>query len=579
MKMTDRAWLLLVIVIMLAVFFPAFSAEICKVDDAGMVASIQQAGEWRLRDLFFPKASGGLYYRPLSYLSFLVNHSVFGLNAFSLHTENILVHLANTLLVFFIIQRLLKLDASQHSPKTAFVGSLLFGLHPLVTESVNWISGRTDLFMGFFLLGSVLALIQYRIAGRKYLVWLAGLLFLCALLSKELAIAFLPGFFLIMYAKSHSEELLSSTGLTKKILIMAGITLLVVGTFFLFRSIAFSSNSSRISLTLQYMQINPSHSFFLFLRATGFYLIKLIFPWPLNFAIDDVDPLYELAAFPLIGVCLYIALRQTMNSAIFTAGLLLFSPALLIALNQIAWTAYAERYLYSTTAFTSVALVVYCQKCCGWLSPSRRHILATVVLIVFAGATFHRNTVWQKNLDILADTAKKTPTNRTILWLYGAALFQEGQYDEALTYTQRAINVPISPLSYDQIPEINIGQIQYLQGNLIDAISTYETVIKKSSGKSAEAQEGLLNCYQALWEKAASQEDKEKYFNSMKTHAEQLFSLRPDPLIYYNLGKITLINKQPEEARNFFTKAAANMPENHEYYPFVHKLLDHDKAK
>lgn len=577
--MTDRSWFLLVIVIVLIVFFPAFSAEICKVDDAGMVAGIQHAGQWHLLELFFRKASGGLYYRPLSYLTFLIDKSVFGLNAFSLHAENVIVHLANTLLVFFIIQRLLKFEESKPSPKAAFIGSLLFGLHPLVTESVNWISGRTDLIMGFFLLISVFCLIQYRISDKKYLIWLAAFSFLCALLSKESAIAFLPGFFLILYAKSPSANFQSSSDVRTKILIMVGISLLVVGTFFLLRSIAYNSNSSRIGITLQYMQINPGHSFFLFLRATGFYLIKLIFPWPLNFAIDDVDPLYELAAIPLLGICLYMAAQRTMSSAIFTAGLFLFTPALLIGLNQIAWTPYAERYLYCTTAFAAISLVIYCHRRCLLLSTQWQYILATVVLIVFAGATFQRNNIWQKNVNILADTTKKSPQNSTILWLYGAALRQEGKYQEALDYTQQAAKVPVNPLSYNQIPEINIGQIQYLQGNIADAIAAFETVVKKSSGKSPEAQEGLLNCYEALWSNADGKEEKAKYFQSMKTHAELFFSLRPTPLIYYNLGKIALADNDPGEARKLFTKAAANMTENHEYYPFVHKLLNNDKSE
>jgi tetratricopeptide (TPR) repeat protein len=327
------------------------------------------------------------------------------------------------------------------------------------------------------------------------------------------------------------------------------------------------------------MQINPSHSFFLFLRATGFYLIKLIFPWPLNFAIDDVDPLYELAAMPLVGICLYIAAQRTMNSAIFTAGLFLFTPALLIALNQIAWTPYAERYLYSTTAFTAIVLVMYCHRRCVMLPIQWQYILATVVLLVFAGATFQRNTVWQKNITILADTAKKSPQDSTILWLYGAALLQEGKYQEALDYTQWAAKVPANPLSYNQIPEINIGHIQCLQGNIADAIATFETVVKRSSGKSPDAQEGLLKCYQYLWRSAVSKEEKENYFQSMITHAELLFALRPEPLIYYNLGKLALTDNDPEEARKLFTKAAANMKENHEYYPFVHKLLDNDKSE
>lgn len=575
--MTDRAWALLLIAVILAVFLPAFSAEICRVDDAQLLDGLQQLSQWSLRDVFLPGTGGGLYYRPLTILSFFVNKTAFGLSSLSLHAENVLLHLANTLLAFFLTRLLLAQDGSTASSRIAFIGGLLFGLHPIVTESVNWISGRTDLFMGFYLLTSALLLVLYRATGKRYLPWLAALAFLAALLAKELAIAFLPGYFLLLYAKkqTHDDQSSYSSPLRKKILIIGGVTLLVAGTFLLLRTVAFTSNSSRIGVTLQYMQINPGHSFSFFLRAIGFYLKKLLLPWPLNFAIVEVDPLYELAAIPLIGLSIHIALQGTILSALFTAGLLLFTPALLIALNQIAWTPYAERYLYTSTAFISIATVTYCSRQHFPLAKVWRLGLLAVLLGLTAATTFQRNLTWKTNRRILADTAQKAPSFPRIQWLYGAALSEEGNYQQALIYSQRAAALRGSPLDYDPIPDINLGYIQYHLGKIPAAIETFESVVKKTSDHSPHAREGLMDCYRLLWARTTDNAHKQKYFKAMQFHGERLFALRPDPLIYYTLGKMALANNERGEAQNFFTQAAAHMSEGHEFLPFAQKLSQH----
>ncbi|MFZ5763485.1 MAG: tetratricopeptide repeat protein [Thermodesulfobacteriota bacterium] len=537
-----------------------------------MLESIQHTNHWTLRDIFLPRVTGGLYYRPLIGLSYMADKTFFHQNPFALHAENVLLHLANIFLVFFLISEFSAKTKHMASGFVALGGSLLFGLHPIVTESVNWISGRTDLLMGFFLLTSALLLARYRTTGNSYLPWLAAGAFLCALLAKELAIAFLPGYFFLLYTKQATHKT-DGASLAKIFLIVGGVTLLVVGTFLTLRGIAFTSNSTRIGLTLQYMQINPGHSFFLFLGAIGFYFKKLLFPWPLNFAIVEIDPIYDLLAIPLIGCCLYIAWQRTLWATLFITGILLFTPALLIALNQIAWAPYAERYLYSTTAFVSIATILYWKERCLQRTRAWHYVIFTMLLALVGLTALHRNFVWQTNRAILADTAIKSPSFARIQWLYGAALFQAGDYEKALFYTKRAATLPSSPIFYDQIPEINLGHILRRLDRIPEAIATFEAVITKTSDSSPEAHEGLLECYRHLWQQADAPGKKHEYLQHMQRHGERLFSLRPDPLIYYNLGKMALASKEHHAARIFFALAADRMPPNHEFLPFARKLL------
>lgn len=559
--MTERAWWLLLAAIILAVFYPAFSAEICNLDDAQMVDALRQIPDWRIRDVFLPGSAGGLYYRPLLGLTFFINNSLFNLNPFVLHAENVLLHLGNVLLVYFLLRQILSLQGSNVHPASAFLGALLFGLHPMVTESTNWISGRTDLLMGFFLLLCTLLLISYRRTGVKILPWLAAFFFLCALLSKELAIAFLPGFFMLLSARLPGQEgeNRSSAGRYKKILFFLSITVLVVGTFFLLRHLAFSSNSDRIRLTFLYMQINPEHTLFLFLRAIGFYLKKLVVPWPLNFAIVEVDPLYELLAIPLLVVSLYIAWQGTLKSSFFIIGLLLFTPALLIGLNQIAWTPYAERYVYCTAAFVSVSVILYLESKSRLINRKLGYGVLGIFILLMAGTTLQRNIVWQTNEGILADTARKAPSFKIVQWLYGALLYDKGHYDEALPYVQRAVDLPGTPLDYHQLIDVNLGYI-FLRTHKTDkAISVFENTLKKTKGTSVEAREGLVDSYYVLWSQAQTPQEKKRYLSEMVAYGRKVFEVKKDPVLYYTLGKAALLTGETGEARQLFQEAIAHM--------------------
>jgi protein O-mannosyl-transferase len=92
------------------------------------------------QDYWHPMGSGGLY-RPATILSYLVDYAVLGHGArpFGYHLTNLLLHLANTALVYALVRR----SASALWPAAA--AAALFGLHPITTEAVTYIAGRADL--------------------------------------------------------------------------------------------------------------------------------------------------------------------------------------------------------------------------------------------------------------------------------------------------------------------------------------------------------------------------------------------------------------------------------------------------
>jgi protein O-mannosyl-transferase len=115
-------------------------------------------------------------YRPLSNLSFLLDHQVWGLRPFGYHLTNLLIHLANVALFFWIL-------LAVTTPPTALTAAAIFAFHPLAVEPIHYVSARTDsLPVLFGLLGILLA-------RKERNLGVAGL-FLLSALSKETGLAF-----------------------------------------------------------------------------------------------------------------------------------------------------------------------------------------------------------------------------------------------------------------------------------------------------------------------------------------------------------------------------------------------------
>jgi hypothetical protein len=117
-------------------------------------------------------------YRPLSQVTFLLNHSVSGLNPWSYHLLNVLLHAGISVLV-------LRVGLRWGLPAAAAgLGALLFAIHPVHVEVVAAVHGRKDLLATLFVLGMFLAHPRARTEGGRWVLLAAGS-FGAALLSKE----------------------------------------------------------------------------------------------------------------------------------------------------------------------------------------------------------------------------------------------------------------------------------------------------------------------------------------------------------------------------------------------------------
>lgn len=153
-------------------------------DDQYLVVDNPQIKDWRrvaslfVSDLFPPVQPSG-YYRPLQALTNLADYHVWGLLPAGFHLTNILLHAAAALMFYAVVVVLLR------NPHAALLAALLFAVHPLHTEAIAYVAGRSDPLAAVFLLAAVLGFVFHRRGAGT--LWLIASItcFALALLARE----------------------------------------------------------------------------------------------------------------------------------------------------------------------------------------------------------------------------------------------------------------------------------------------------------------------------------------------------------------------------------------------------------
>jgi len=128
-------------------------------------------------------------YCPLTWLSFAIDYQIWGRAPFGYHLTNLLLHLANTLLVLVFVREILR-DRYQYAVAAALLTAAIFGVHPLRVESVAWATERKDVLFAFFYLCALLAYWRWLGNHKRRTYWICFGLFIASALSKSTAVTF-----------------------------------------------------------------------------------------------------------------------------------------------------------------------------------------------------------------------------------------------------------------------------------------------------------------------------------------------------------------------------------------------------
>lgn len=147
LKISKEAWIcLLLILLILLIYWQVFDFEFVNYDDDRYVTQNPMVQEGlTLKSVKWAFASTHAeFWHPLTWLSHMLDFQIFGLNPGGHHFSNLLLHIINTLLLFWILRY-----STRHLWRS-FIVAALFALHPLHIESVAWVAERKDLLSTFF---------------------------------------------------------------------------------------------------------------------------------------------------------------------------------------------------------------------------------------------------------------------------------------------------------------------------------------------------------------------------------------------------------------------------------------------
>lgn len=569
--------LLFLTAVVFAAYSPSIFAEILRLDDDTMLEYIRRNNHWGFKEIFVPGGTNWLYYRPILVLSFLIDKSLFDLSTPLMHLHNIGIHVVNAILIYLIASHI-AFQGNRNQGYFPLVASLCFGLHPLTTESVSWLSGRTDILGGFFVFLSALLLLKYRSRpGTEGYMVLSIISLVLGMLTKEVAVAFLPGALLLLVASRQTIPDMTDNDALGTRRSRRTVAFFVLGAIFavLFyyglRTLA-ATPHPRLKLTLLIMQTNIQHIVRTSLEALGFYMKKIFMPYPLNLAILEVDPLYQLLGIPIFLVCIYLILRRTLMSALFMCGVFLITPSFVIALKQIAWTPYAERYLYIPLGFILVSTLYYLHRNLEFPSAvfKRTAVIGLIGAMCIYSVT--RNFTWQSNIRLCEDTLEKSPTCKELLMVYGGLLDDRGEYEKALAQFRRAAS--LRGIGYDERPDIYAAEILERRGDIDEAYAVYREVLERSKGKSRKALARVVSILEGRTERVLSEKERLQAMKELHQYSITLFELTKDPRVLYKLGNISMALKNKKEAFEYFTRAYSELPENDTYRQYCKRELE-----
>ena len=193
-SVSDRRWLwwggLFVVLLVLAAHWQGLYGQFLDWDDGPQITRNPAIRAISLHNLWlmFTQPTAKLYI-PLTCVSFAVDYQIWGRDPFGYHFTNLVLHLANTLLVMALVYRVLRRRHNFAAP-VAVLTAALFGVHPLRVESVAWATERKDVLFAFFFLSALLAYLVWAGEGKRSAYWACFLLFVASVLSKSTAITF-----------------------------------------------------------------------------------------------------------------------------------------------------------------------------------------------------------------------------------------------------------------------------------------------------------------------------------------------------------------------------------------------------
>jgi len=544
----------LLLIAVLAVYWNVQGFDFIRYDDPQYVMEnpVVQSGltipgiRWALTDI-----STG-YWHPLTWISLMADYELYGMNAGGYHLTNLLLHIANAMLLFAVLNMM-----TGAVWRSAFVAAL-FALHPLHVESVAWVAERKDVLSGLFWILTMLAYVRYvRLPGwGRYLV--VFMMFVLGIMAKPMMVT-LPFVLLLMdywplgrYQRGCKEPLIRggeskvSVGrlILEKIPLFIVVVFVSIGTIWSQKQTGAIMSSDALSLPVRIANALSSYVI---------YMGKMF--WPVDLAVYYPHPGIWSTAAVIGSISLLLVISLTVvwlgrRYAYLPVGWLWYLGILFPVSGIVAQSgtqAMADRYTYLSLIglFIIVAWGVddlFARYARLKLIPP---FLGAAVVGLLMVLSWMQVQYWQDSVRLLTHAVAVTKNNASTYYNLGNVYSMDGRIPEALESYRQALRInPDYPDVYN-----SLGVILFRQGKTEDAIGQYREALKRDPAYAkAYFNMGVARVAQGRIAEALACYD-------------QALKVKPDfAEVHNNIGIIRAEQKRMPEAVVHFRAAVAINP-------------------
>jgi tetratricopeptide (TPR) repeat protein len=499
-------------------------------------------------------------WHPLTWLSHALDCQLFGLNPAGHHYVNVLLHAANAVLLFLLLQ-----SATGFRWRSLMVAAL-FALHPVNVESVAWAAERKNVLSMLFFLLALYAYVWYarRPELRRYAV--VACCFALGLLCKPQVITFPFLLCLLDYwplcrigAPAVAGEAVQGGNvprLSSGWLVLEKLPLLLLSAASAVVTMKAQKAGGAVQSLFQYsllLRLETAVISYVGYLGKAFWPVKLValYPHPTR-----LYPAWQVGAAVLVLILVTASVLRARGQKYLAVGWFWFLGSLLpmIGLVQVGAQAMADRYAY--IPFVGLFLMV------TWLAAdwAKAHQLsarwlaipAISYLLVLGTLTYRQVGYWHDIPSFWTRTLVLTENNYVAHDTLGEFLASQGRTEEAAAHFRAAL--AIRP---DDLPaNLNLGTYEHGRGNLPAAIDRYQMVALHAGdvGLRATAYGNLGSAYRQMGE---SMKAKQCYEISLRLAPDRPMAMA---MAMIGLGLIAQKDGDLPEAIRQYSRAMAVQP-------------------
>ncbi len=422
--------------LVLAVFGQTVTFDFVSYDDPGYVVDRERIHDGLTLDNIrwaFTTLSKANYH-PLTWLSYMADVNLFGLEPGGFHLTNVLLHLANTLLLF-------ELHARMTGDRwRSFLVSALFGIHPLHVESVAWISERKDVLSTLFCLAAIAAYVRWvRLPKRSTWIWL-HVWMLLSLLAKQTMVT-LPCVLMLLDVwplRRANHTFLHSLREKWSLFLMSLVFSIAIVNAQVQSDAVIATDS--ISMSVRFG--NAAVSYATYLRRM-FWPMDLAFFYPHPRETLDGN-IVAFSAAVLLVMTLACWIFRKRNPAMLVGWLWYLGTLFpMIGIIQVGAQAHADRYTYVPLIGLFIALAWSIPE--AWLihQASRRLLVGTcgIALVALTFQAYRQTATWRDTYTMTEHALVLNPRNDIAHSQLGYQLRMDERHDEAKYHFERAIEI------------------------------------------------------------------------------------------------------------------------------------------